>query len=62
MGGWRSVYLTSAMLTFIMAALLFRTLPRGTQALKTSYLDLLRSLLALFRDLPILRIRAVLAP
>ena len=61
MGGWRSVYLTSAMLTFIMAALLFRTLPRGTQALKTSYLDLLRSLLALFRDLPILRIRAVLA-
>src|SRR5262249_39042446 len=61
MDGWRSAYLTSAMLTFIRAAWLFRRLPRGSQALKTSYPDLLRSLLALFRDLPILRIRAVLA-
>jgi predicted MFS family arabinose efflux permease len=60
--GWRSVYLTSAMLTLIMAALLVRTLPRGTaEVAKTSYLDLLRSLAALFRDLRILRVRAVLA-
>lgn len=61
-GGWRFVYLTSATLTLIMAGLLFGTLPRGTiEAAKTSYLDLLRSLVALFRDLRILRIRAVLA-
>jgi predicted MFS family arabinose efflux permease len=62
-GGWRSVYLVSAVLTVIMAGLLMRMLPRGAiEAPRTSsYLDLLSSLAALFRDLPLLRIRAVLA-
>jgi predicted MFS family arabinose efflux permease len=61
-GGWRSVYLVSAVLTLIMAGLLLRALPRGaTETSKLSYLNLLCSLPALFRALPILRIRAVLA-
>lgn len=62
LGGWRSVYLASAILTLLMAALLFRVLPRhekGTAA--PSYPKLLRSVLVLFLEEPILRVRAVMA-
>ncbi len=46
LGGWRSVYATSAVLIVVMAALLARALPRGAAA-KTaiSYPDLLLSLI-----------------
>jgi predicted MFS family arabinose efflux permease len=62
LGGWRSVYLASAVLTLLMAILLFRVLPRhkaGNPA--TSYPKLLRSTVLLFVEEPILRVRAVIA-
>jgi predicted MFS family arabinose efflux permease len=62
LGGWRSVYLCSAGLMLIMAGVLLRTLPRHRRnAAAPSYLELLRSMAALFREEPILRARAVLA-
>ena len=62
LGGWRLVYLTSAGLTLVMAGLLLRTLPRlATDAAALSYPALIRSVAALFRDVPLLRVRAVLA-
>jgi predicted MFS family arabinose efflux permease len=62
LGGWRSVYLTSAALMLMMAALLFRTLPRhSSKATAASYPELLRSIATLFREEPVLRVRAVLA-
>jgi predicted MFS family arabinose efflux permease len=62
-GGWRSVYLTSAALMLIIAALLFRIL-RGNQQkalAELSYPLLLRSTVALFVQEPILRERAMFA-
>ncbi|WP_342566386.1 MFS transporter [Paenibacillus sp. FSL R7-0345] len=62
LAGWRSVYLVSAGLTLIMTGLLFRVLPRHEHTKETlSYLQLLHSLLMLFVQEPVLRIRAVLA-
>jgi predicted MFS family arabinose efflux permease len=62
LGGWRSVYLTAAGLMLILAGLLFRTLPKhASDATKSSYLELLRSMAALFREGRVLRVRAVLA-
>jgi predicted MFS family arabinose efflux permease len=61
-GGWRSVYLTSAALMLAMAILLARVLPRSRQALDLSrYPALLRSTAALFVQEPILRERALFA-
>jgi predicted MFS family arabinose efflux permease len=61
-GGWRSVYLASAVVTLLMAILLFRILPRHkTVNAATSYPKLLRSTVMLFVEEPILRVRAVLA-
>jgi predicted MFS family arabinose efflux permease len=60
--GWRSVYLVSAVLTLVMAAILFRVLPRHEGARpRTSYARLLGSVLLLFVEEPLLRVRAVLA-
>lgn len=60
--GWRSVYLVSAGLTLIMACVLFRVLPHDEHKREAlSYLQLLRSLLTLFAQEPILRIRGALA-
>ncbi|MBZ9987224.1 MFS transporter [Mesorhizobium sp. BH1-1-5] len=60
--GWRSVYLVSAVLTLVMAAILFRVLPRHEAARpRTSYAGLLGSVLRLFEEEPLLRVRAVLA-
>ncbi|TPJ51720.1 MFS transporter [Mesorhizobium sp. B2-7-1] len=60
--GWRSVYLVSAVLTLVMAAILFRVLPRHEAARsRTSYARLLGSVLRLFVEEPLLRVRAVLA-
>ncbi|RKP51717.1 MFS transporter [Cohnella endophytica] len=62
LAGWRSVYLVSAVLTLIMACVLFRVLPHYEHKRKSlSYLQLLRSLLTLFVQERILRIRAALA-
>jgi len=61
-GGWRSVYLTSAFLMLVMAVLLARVLPTQQKAAsKSSYAALLRSTIALFVEEPILRERAVFA-
>ncbi|RUU57853.1 MFS transporter [Mesorhizobium sp. M2C.T.Ca.TU.002.02.1.1] len=60
--GWRSVYLASAVLTLAMAAILFRVQPRHEAARpRTSYVRLLGSVLLLFIEEPLLRVRAVLA-
>jgi len=62
LSGWRSVYLTSSGLTLVMAGLLSRALPRLTRdATAPSYPDLIRSTITLFREEPVLRVRAVLA-
>ncbi|WP_426443324.1 MFS transporter [Bradyrhizobium genosp. P] len=67
LGGWRVVYLTSAVLTLILAGLLARALPRQQPRPKekemagSSYAKLLRSTFALFVEEPILRERAVFA-
>jgi predicted MFS family arabinose efflux permease len=61
-GGWRSVYLSAAGLMSIVAWLLFRALPPDHRETATlSYSGLLRSAVALFREEPILRVRAGLA-
>jgi predicted MFS family arabinose efflux permease len=62
LGGWRAVYFTSAGLTLIMAALLFRALPqRPMTAAVSSYPELLHSIAGLFREEPLLLIRGLLA-
>ncbi|MGY3492711.1 MULTISPECIES: MFS transporter [unclassified Bradyrhizobium] len=63
LGGWRVVYLTSAALTLVLAALLARALPQhAPQAMAgSSYAKLLRSTLALFVEEQVLRERAVFA-
>jgi predicted MFS family arabinose efflux permease len=62
LGGWRSVYLASAVMTLLMAILLFRVLPRHqTGRAATSYPQLLRSTVMLVIEEPILRVRAVIA-
>ncbi|MCR8656138.1 MFS transporter [Paenibacillus endoradicis] len=62
LAGWRSVYLVSAVLTLIMACVLLRVLPHYDHKRESiSYLQLLRSLLTLFAQERILRIRAALA-
>ena len=62
-GGWRTVYLASAALMLVMAALLARVLPRHRSApmAGASYVGLLRSTAALFVQEPILRERALFA-
>nr|WP_223879933.1 MFS transporter [Paenibacillus spiritus] len=60
--GWRSVYLFSAGLTFILAGILFGMLPSENRREESlSYRRLLRSTLALFFKEPVLRVRALLA-
>lgn len=62
LAGWRSVYLISAILTLFMAVALLRVLPKNEPTSATlSYAQLLRSVIALFVQERILRIRAVLA-
>ena len=62
LGGWRSVYLTSAALTLIMVVLLLRILPRGHRSDSTDgYFATLRSIPELFLRDRILLVRGVLA-
>ncbi|SHF42019.1 Predicted arabinose efflux permease, MFS family [Seinonella peptonophila] len=62
LGGWRSVYLTSAALMLLIVGLLYRKLPNLDHKRTTmSYPKLLRSVFLLFVQEKILRIRGVLA-
>ena len=62
LAGWRSVYVASAVLSLLMAVVLFRMLPHseGPRATLT-YPQLLRSMFALFVQEPVLRVRGALA-
>lgn len=62
LGGWRAVYMTSAVLTLAMVLLLLRTLPSGRPSASTnSYLAILRSTPILFLQDRILLVRGLLA-
>lgn len=62
LGGWRAVYLTSAILTAAMVALLLRVLPNQfSPAGGDSYAATLRSIPILFLRDPILMVRGLLA-
>ncbi|MFJ7353437.1 MFS transporter [Phyllobacterium sp. NPDC097923] len=62
LAGWRSVYAVSAVLTLIIAALLFHLLPRNeVRRTKIAYPKLIRSVFLLFAEESVLRIRAVIA-
>lgn len=62
LAGWRSVYLVSATLMLFMVCMFIRVLPNVEREVKSlSYPQLLGSVLMLFRQEPMLRIRSVLA-
>ncbi|WP_082143686.1 MFS transporter [Nitratireductor soli] len=62
LSGWRTVYLVSAVLTLAIAALLYRVLPRQDKPrARIAYPRLIGSMLTLFVEEPVLRIRAVIA-
>ncbi|PYI56131.1 MFS transporter [Paenibacillus flagellatus] len=61
LAGWRAVYYASSMLTAVTACVLYRTMPARDRAKpRRSYPALLRSVLVLFAEEPVLRVRAVL--
>jgi len=60
--GWRAVYVASSAVGVMVAALLFAVLPAQRAAnAQQSYVRLISTLFTLFAQLPILRIRAMLA-
>lgn len=60
--GWRSVYIFSACLTLLGGIAIFIFLPKqDTPKLKLSYAKMIHSLFRLYTELPILRIRSLLA-
>ncbi|MGW2024708.1 MFS transporter [Streptomyces decoyicus] len=61
LAGWRSVYLASASLTALLALVLYRVLPRHSDAPPTTlrYGQLLRSTITLFAREQLLRLRAL---
>ncbi|GAS81393.1 MFS transporter [Paenibacillus amylolyticus] len=60
--GWRSVYLFSASITLLGIVALCLVLPRQqSPQVKQSYFQLLRSVLLLYREMPVLRVRGILA-
>ncbi|ODP30211.1 putative MFS-type transporter YdeR [Paenibacillus nuruki] len=62
LAGWRSVYLVSACLMTLITCVLFKILPSDQQVKSSlSYTQLLRSMLDLYIQQPILRIRGILA-
>jgi predicted MFS family arabinose efflux permease len=62
LAGWRSVYLVSAAATLVMAGLLLRALPpHAGPTRRLSYPRLIVSTFRLFGEVPLLRLRAVLA-
>ncbi|MBL8380754.1 MAG: MFS transporter [Burkholderiales bacterium] len=62
LAGWRTVYLTSACVTFGIALLLLRAMPRDQSTpARVRYTHLIGSVFRLFAEEPALRVRAVLA-
>lgn len=62
LAGWRAVYLTSAVATLAMTALLWRLLPaQPTTKPRSRYSELIISLFSLVVQEPVLRIRGVIA-
>ncbi|MGE7923094.1 MFS transporter [Viridibacillus arvi] len=62
LAGWRSVYLVSAALMLLMVCMFLKVLPNVEREVKSlSYSQLIRSVLALFIQERILRVRSVLA-
>ena len=62
LAGWRAVYYVSAGLMLVMAAVLYKAVPSGgLPQVRTSYRQLILSVLQLFRSEPTLRIRGVFA-
>ncbi|MCP3102917.1 MFS transporter [Myxococcus sp. K15C18031901] len=61
LAGWRSVYVFSSAATLVVALALGRVLPHERLRTRLSYAALLRSVLSLFVEEPVLRVRAVLA-
>ncbi len=60
--GWRSVYLFSSVLTLMAAIALFILLPKeNTTRARMGYGGMIISLFLLYKELPVLRIRALLA-
>ncbi|MBA8876730.1 MFS transporter [Phyllobacterium myrsinacearum] len=60
--GWRSVYAVSAVLTLVIAVLLFHFLPRNeVKRVKITYPKLIKSVFLLFIEEPVLRVRAIIA-
>jgi predicted MFS family arabinose efflux permease len=60
LGGWRTVYFAGAGAMVVATLVLRRALPRYHQPVDLSYHRLLLSIFALFRDEPVLRVRALL--
>ncbi|MEU4445697.1 MFS transporter [Actinosynnema sp. NPDC050801] len=58
-GTWRAVYATAAVLMVALAVTLHRTLPDVAVADRISYRDLLRSVVSIVREEPVLRLRCV---
>ncbi|MEI5681674.1 MULTISPECIES: MFS transporter [unclassified Mesorhizobium] len=62
LSGWRTVYFVSAVLTLIIAALLYKVLPaQEPRDKRMAYPRLIGSLFTLFVEEPVLRIRAIIA-
>ncbi len=59
LGGWRAVYTVAAVLMVVLAAVLFRTLPRLAPAATMPYPKLLRSVFTILREEPVLRLRCL---
>lgn len=60
LSGWRTVYFVSSIAILLVAGMLYRVLPAQNTAIQTSYPQLLRSVLTLFLEEPILRTRALI--
>jgi predicted MFS family arabinose efflux permease len=59
LGSWRIIYWAGAGAMILVAGVLRRALPRFYQPLDLSYPELLGSILTLFREEPVLRLRAL---
>jgi len=60
LGSWRTIYWVGCAAMIVTAAVLRRALPRYHEPLGLSYPRLMRSVLVLFREEPVLRLRALL--
>lgn len=60
LGSWRIVYWVGGVAMIVVAAVLRRVLPRHHEPVGLSYPRLMMSVFALFRDEPVLRLRAIL--